>query len=241
LVSSTTTTFDIPTQTTFKLDINTDPHWPLQIRERATFTRDRQLETRAQNAFDSTEGPLVACESTHLALKALLACGLVVKRLPAPLPSTPPIAHYLVDSVLNSSSGYQGNVTAIVSDDQQSRHVVVPRRVLLLRELATLLNINIYLFSARRKATRFVRQDATATIALFHSIDSYLGHAEYLVLGASDRPILTQVHSPLKNMTTCSSSSLGAAEYRVGPRARLPPRETELSCEESQRALMAVL
>lgn len=188
VVSSTNTIVSSQSQTTFKLQINADEAWLMRIRESATFAPDSRLDAQAQHAFASTEGPLVACESTHLALKALMAFGLVVKTPLDSSPSSLPIAHYLAESVLNSSKEYKSNLTAIISDGEESKPFDVPRRVFLLREVATLLNISIYVFSARRKARRFVRPDATTTIAFFHSIDSYLSHAEYLILGVSDYP-----------------------------------------------------
>ncbi|KAG0301978.1 hypothetical protein BGZ98_007894 [Dissophora globulifera] len=117
----------------------------------------------------------------------------------------------------------------------------VPRRAFLLRELSAQLQLNVYIFSSRRKPKRFIAQGAQTTIVLFHSINSYLGHAEYLVLGVSDHPIKLQTSRPPPNLASHGPTEFDPAKFRLSDRVRASHQRIVLDAEICKQFLKTTL
>ncbi|KAF9557979.1 hypothetical protein EC968_007327 [Mortierella alpina] len=76
-------------------------------------------------------------------------------------------------------------VTFVTKDWWSTRLLSKLPHRLLLSQLSCDLNIDIYVFSSRRKPIAFRQENATLSIGFFHNLDSFLGVSEYLVLAAS--------------------------------------------------------
>ncbi|KAF9081308.1 hypothetical protein BGX27_004988, partial [Mortierella sp. AM989] len=96
------------------------------------------------------------------------------------------------------------------------------RSKLLLQYAAELLNITIYVFSARKKSMCIKTTGATSSISFFHRIDSYFGTSEYLVIIPS--PNIPFVNIPLPKSLPAYSSDTLAATFRqeMRPRQKRP-------------------
>jgi len=144
-----------------------------------------ELNTRAKRAYDSyLRKPLVPHEDTHLALKVLSQFGLVVHMVDP----TTSFAHTLVRNIKASHNESKAEllIHRPLSSEPRRITIKVPRSsYLVLQKLAEDLGICIYLFSSRCKPHCYSHNQPRSTIALFHHVDSYLVHGEYLVLGSS--------------------------------------------------------
>ncbi|KAF9571998.1 hypothetical protein EC968_010475 [Mortierella alpina] len=129
-------------------------------------------------------------ENTRAALRDLCHEGLVVDKAPVQTSSVP-LASYIATTLLNFASLNQApcpiqfSINIATSDNQQASLPVPARSRLLLSQLSCDLNIDIYVFSSRRKPIAFRQENVTLSIGFFHNLDSFLGVSEYLVLAAS--------------------------------------------------------
>ncbi|KAF9201042.1 hypothetical protein BGZ49_008726 [Haplosporangium sp. Z 27] len=162
--------------------------------------------------------PFASCanENATKALRNLLQFGLIAEPT-----GGSSLAHYIADTILN----YALRKNALKEDtaspfkfqlklDSGHQELAIPTRSrLMLLYLSQLLNVSIYMFSARSKSTCFKNSSATTSIAFFHRIDSFYGVSEYLVLAPSPHiPVVKDV--PLPKNPPVFTSSTSAATFR---------------------------
>lgn len=181
--------------------------------------------------------PLASCanENATKALKNLLQFGLVVK------PSgDSSLAHYIADTILN----YALHKNSLKEDTScpfkfqlqldSGRVLEIPvRSRLILLHLSQLLNVNIYMFSARSKSACFMNPSALSSIAFFHRIDSYYGVSEYLVIASTPHIRVIKDMLPPKDPPEFTSNT-SAATFRKGKRQNQKRTLVDVSQVESE-------
>ncbi|KAF9947605.1 hypothetical protein BGZ72_010427 [Mortierella alpina] len=139
-----------------------DPSWISDLNASAIYPIDNELERRAEEAFLAR--PLDS-ENSHLALKTLASFGLVAHM--SSIASPMPIAQ-CIQSVLARKSH---NMAFIISSTIKDSNLIQPSPLLLLRELARQLHINIYVFGSRGKPKRFLGGQAPKKKRAFTSLE----------------------------------------------------------------------
>ncbi|KAF9204906.1 hypothetical protein BGZ49_004733 [Haplosporangium sp. Z 27] len=173
----------------------------------------------------SASQPLVPFEDSHRALKSLLQDGLAIhttgnsyahsiiawieeirsSKHPKTKQETsqPETKLELTLKVKGSSSNNSISTTSATIDIPLSSRLVF-------RELAIYLRIEIFLFSSRSRSHYYPPTPPTppgatpstppwaaprTSIGIFHNVDSYLGHSEYLVLARANNPTIPPIFS----------------------------------------------
>ncbi|KAG0324020.1 hypothetical protein BGZ99_002261, partial [Dissophora globulifera] len=195
----------------------------------AAFESSSTLRQRANLAIESCPGPLAQSENSYKALKTLQQYGLIVETQPCTTPV--PIAHVLVSKILHPTTPLpKRTFTATLTTREGSTHLQVPSRLLVLREIAMLLGLDICVFSSRSAPRRFMAHDAKTTVVLFHNVDSYHSTGQFLVLSASSHDFMVP---PPPQAPAQPVVPFHAAEFRNDQRAR-KRKATALQLDQEQ-------
>ncbi|KAF9081446.1 hypothetical protein BGX27_004919, partial [Mortierella sp. AM989] len=160
-----------------------------------------ELDQRLKAAFEHLSRPC-ANENIKVALKNLIRFGLVVE-LPSPStsPPTSSLAVNIAQTLLEDKPcEYKFGLKLDPSPSIEAADIPHRSR-LLFWYLSQRLHINIFLFSTRSKAHKFVAEGARSSIGFIHNIDSYLGTSEFLAL-------TTSRHQPKNSAVIYASSPM---------------------------------
>ena len=189
--------FDFNTRRTMTLNFTITPDPSFSLPDTPQII-DAELRTRAFQAYTSYLGrPLVPSETTHGALMVLETFSLVVDTSS----TTQPFAYTPRQNLIGSN--FNMNITSNTSGS--SSPLKVPSNsYLLLWHLARTHGVFILVFSSRSKPLCLKPSNNSPLIVLFHNVDSYLAHGEYLLLRSSGRHTTT---TPLPTTSNTSPSS----------------------------------
>jgi hypothetical protein len=197
-----------------------------------------------QRASLALQHPFAASpnENTRLALTNLLKFGLAAEMAVVPGVSTE-LSHYIADLLNFATTNKKPCPHHFNLRIGDQRYKIPERSRFFFLRLSYVLQSNIFLFSSRAKPVLFQpKENATRTLAFFHSISSYTSISQFLVLTASGHvPCPMEVQQVELSQYT---NPISPATFRDAPRkiqARGREDDSALTGPVLKRALARAL